>query len=539
MKRHMGMTALLLALVLLFENSAASGADAAFASADASVGVNAAGTEKKSEKDLTEEPLKGSMTGTIAVENSSGISYLQYEAKMDSCVLFGADEKTETARIYYTSYRIQGGTRERPVTFVFNGGPGSASLFLQMGMFGPRGVTVGDKGLTIPATPYAVTDNPDCVLDVTDLVFVDPVGTGFSRASLKPAESGKGEGTRDTKPFWGVEEDLNSLAEFVRVWLSQNRRWGAPVVLCGESYGGLRVAGLAAYLIDGENIVPDGIVLISPALSYAELIGDSYNRNPALHSMPVAASTALYHGKLGREFEGTSPFEYRERVRQWAEEVYAPALLKGRLLPPEQEDAVAAELSRFTGIPKPDILRRSLLVDVDLFVDRVLGYDGVFVSGYDTRLTAPDAPGRGWGEDPSNVVTGPSFVTAWRRYLEEELGVETDREYVLLSYEANGAWNFASGREARRFGYPGTVHNLSSAMRRFPDMKLLVASGLYDAVTPAESVLYSLSRLEIPRDRLERNMILKIYEGGHMFYTNSEERRRFADDFRSFMQKPE
>lgn len=500
---------------------------------EASADIAAVRSEPRTANEGT--PLRTERLASVQIINASGKASFDYRVKVDSCVIVDGVER-EVARIFYTSYELKDGNRERPVTFFFNGGPGAASVFLQMGMFGPQGVTLENKGLEIPRSPFKVQDNPDCLIDVTDMVFVDPVGTGFSLASLKKDERGKD--IRDSKPFWGVQEDLDSLGQFIRVWLSQNKRWGAPVLLCGESYGGLRVAGLAASLIREENIVPDGVILISPVISYAELMPDSSNWNPYLHALPVVASTARYHGKLGKEFDAMTLFEYRDHVRKWAEDVYMPALSRGYLLDPASKELILAELSRFTGIPQADILKDSLLFGIDLFVDRVLSYDKIDVSRYDTRLTMPYSnQGYHYSEDPTNVLTGPSFITAWRRYLEEDLGLYTDRNYVLISEEANQNWNFMSGTELRVMGYPSTVAALAEAMRKLPEMKLFVASGLYDAVTPLESVLFSLARLDIPRERRMKNITTQSYEGGHMFYTNSAERKRFADDLRLFMQK--
>ena len=482
-----------------------------------------------------EAPLRSERSASVSILRGSETVSLDYRVKMDSCVITNENDGKDLARIYYTSYQLASGDHDRPVTFFFNGGPGAASVFLQMGMFGPRGVTLPDKGLEIPKPPYKVQDNPDCLLDATDMVFVDPVGTGFSRATLTKGEDGKE--SRDSKTFWGVKEDIASLGQFIRVWLSQNKRWGAPVLLCGESYGGIRVAGLSAYLIDNEGIAPSGVIMLSPALSYADLMPDSSRWSPFIYGLPNVASTAFYYGKTDKEYAAMTPFEFRQVIDKWVDDVYAPALRKGFALSPERAEAVAADLSKFTGIPVRDILKNGLLVDLDLFVDRVLSYQGIFVSNYDTRLSAPwPKIHASWGEDPTNVLTGPPFITAWRRYLSDELGIDTSRSYPLLSDAVNAGWNFMSGSESRKMGYPNAVGDLGEAMRKLPSMKLFVASGLYDAVTPREGVLSALAHLDIPPER-RANITTGLYEGGHMFYTNAAERRRFAGDLRHFIEE--
>ncbi len=481
-----------------------------------------------------EAPLRSERSASISILRGSKAVSLDYRVKMDSCVITNENDGKDLARIYYTSYRLADGDRDRPVMFCFNGGPGAASMFLQMGMFGPRGVTLPDKGLQIPKPPYKVQDNPDCLLDTTDMVFVDPVGTGFSRATLTKEEGGKA--SRDSKSFWDVREDIASLGQFIRVWLSQNRRWGAPVLLCGESYGGIRVAGLAAYLIDNEGIAPSGVIMLSPALSYADLMPDSSRWSPFINGLPNVASTAFYYGTMDKEYASMTPFEFRALVDKWVDDVYAPAIRKGFALSPDRAEAVAADLSRFTGIPRRDILKNGLLVDIDLLVDRVLSYRDIFVSDYDTRLSAPRPKIHAtWGEDPTNVLTGPPFVMAWRRYLSEELGIDTSRSYPLLSDEVNLGWNFMSGSENRKMGYPNAVGDLGEAMRKLPTMKLFVGSGLYDAVTPREGVLSALAHLDIPAS-LRANITTGFYEGGHMFYTNPAARKHFADDLRHFIE---
>lgn len=437
----------------------------------------------------------------------------------------------EQAKMFSVSYLLDGGARERPVLFVFNGGPGASSYYLHVGVFGPKVFDTGGDGLEIPPPPYRLVDNPDTLLDVADMVFVDPVGTGYSRASKAEKDDDKAKGATE-KDFWEVDKDIESVAEFIRVWLLENGRWGAPVYIAGESYGGLRAAGLASGLED-IGIAPSGVILVSPAISYQELAGNSENYAAVVTQIPSLTAVAHYHGRLHPELQGLSRDDAVAKAVEWARGSLLPGLWDGNRIPADEFDALVDAMSYYTGIEAAEIRARRLQLSNDVFNSLLLRDRGVFLSLYDGRMTAPGSR-YAYGEDPAFVISGEPYRTAYMRYLNETLGLKVMRPYVYLSRETNRAWDFTQGARGLA-GYPSTGPRLGEAMRRLPFLRVFLATGRYDVLTTAESALQTMARLDVPRERLERNFISHMYEGGHMFYTNANERRRLCDDLRDWM----
>ncbi len=296
-------------------------------------------TEEESGKDIPETPeisqeeassqtSKESLPAPEPSKTSQQVTIdgkvISYDATAELMPLFDNPQE-EIARIFYVDYRRTDLTSEdealRPVSFAFNGGPGSSALMLHLGLLGPRTVKTTPEGLKMPSPPYLVEENPDSLLDVTDLVFVDPVGTGYSRANNE----------EDLEKFWGVKEDARAVAEFIRMYLTRNNRWGAPIYLIGESYGGIRATTMAKELAE-TGIVPSGIVLISPAVSYGEMQNDSGNHRPFIHNLTTMALAARYHKKLSPELAHLESEEFTRKVRAWAQNDYARALWKGNAL---------------------------------------------------------------------------------------------------------------------------------------------------------------------------------------------------------------
>ena len=502
------------------------------------------GAEIKTKDEVKSEAgtKKQSSMETVEVKQSVSLGgkNLSYLVRAGEIPIFDKDGR-EAGRIFSTAYltEVKDGRNSRPVTFMFNGGPGAASLYLHIGAFGPKYLPLKDQGLEVPRPPYKLADNPNTPLDVTDLVFVDPIGTGFSRAAGKV---GEGDDKREIKPsdFWGVEKDLNSMAEFIRVWLTENKRWGSPVFLAGESYGGLRVAGLTTALSD-IGVAVSGVALISPALSYQDIIQTSDNFISQIHIVPTFSAIAHYHGRLNPELQALSVEEVSEQARQWAETDLLKALWQGNRLSEEDLKAVAEQMSRFIGIPQDELIHRRLRLLEYQFHDLLLKDRNLITGRYDGRATAPNPGGLhyyyGRGEDPSYTITQESYQSALMDYFFTVLKLSTNNRYLNLNEEVITGWQFNFDPYNGMLGFPGTVNQLAENMRRWPFLQVFLAMGRYDTATPPESALAALSRLEVPRERLKTNIETHIYEGGHMMYTNSEAAGELGVHFRTWLLK--
>ena len=451
---------------------------------------------------------------------------LSYTATTDLMPLFDDKSGEERGRLFYVAYQAEGIKRPetRPITFVYNGGPGSPSLWLHMGALGPKRGPVVDDGLTPPHPPHMAIDNEESLLDITDLVFIDPVGTGFSQTT-PPGDGEAGQA------FWGVWEDVQWVAEFIRLFLSRNDRWQSPLFLIGESYGGMRSCGLAAQLQD-LGIEPSGIALVAPAISYGDLESDSANDRPYVHALPTMTATAWYHKKLSPALQALTVEEVVKKAEAFAFGPYRDALWRGAALPPEEKATLAQGLSDLTGLPASLYLRWNLRLDIGLFAGEILTEERRLVSLYDTRLSG-HGPTYRIGEDPLMARVGTAFVTAFQAYLQQDLEYSTDWNYRTSGNEAFYNWNWLSGMENGVRGNPNTIGELQLAMRRNPWMKVFVAMGQYDLVCPVDSIVYSLNRLDLPAESL-KNLIFKTYPAGHMAYVHEESLKNLKKDLAAF-----
>lgn len=467
-----------------------------------------------------EEPVVTRHRGTFGGRN------LAYTATAGLMPLFDGRSGDERGRLFYVAYQAEGVKRleTRPITFVYNGGPGSPSLWLHMGLLGPKRSPVTDDGLTHPRPPYGTVDNGESLLDITDLVFIDPVGTGFSQTT-PPGDDEAGQA------FWGVWEDVEWVAEFIRLFLSRNDRWQSPLFLVGESYGGMRSCGLASQLQD-LGIEPAGIVLVAPAVSYGELESDSANDRPYVHALPTMTAAAWAHGRLAPPLQALSLDEVVERAERFAFGPYRDALWKGAALADEERTALSRKLAELTGLPAPFWLRWNLRVDIDRFAGELLADERRFVSLYDSRLTGHGSEYRLW-EDPLMARVGTAFVTAFQGYLQQDLEYLTDWSYKTSGDEAFHNWNWLSGMENGFRGSPNTIRELELAMRRNPWMKIFVAMGRYDLVCPVDSVVYSLNRIDVPAETF-RNVTFRTYPAGHMMYLHEESLKNLKKDLAAF-----
>ncbi len=470
-------------------------------------------------------PEKGEKKLTTAI----GGKNMAYTVKTGLTPLLDKDAR-ETAYIFSTSYILDGGARERPVMFLFNGGPGSSSTFLQVCAFAPMTVPGINHGLEMAAPPYKLQANPHSLLDVADMVFIDPMGTGYSRMAQEGKEGEKKEPVK-MDAYLGVQGDLESMVEFVRMWLTENDRWGAEIYLAGESYGGLRAAGMAGIMGQQIGVAPSGIVLISPALSYQDTSpGLDNNVMPFVNRIPSMAAAAQYHKRLGGELKNLSRDDVVERAVHWAAERFEPALRKGNRLEREERETLLRELSEFTGIPARELNARDMRMEASEFSAQLLRDEKKFISTYDARVTAP---GSAWSmdEDPMSNIAGEPCRTAFMRFLTETVGIRPKRPYLFTSFEIIQTWDFTLGGRGAE-GFVSTNVFLAKAMRRLPFMRVYLAMGRFDLVTPPESALSSLSRMDVPQGLLERNLTSRYYEGGHMMYTNPDALKALSNDLR-------
>ena len=445
-------------------------------------------------------------TGTIPVLKEDGavkadVFYVYYAAT-------GADGKRLAAKDAST----------RPITFCFNGGPGASAVWLHLGGLGPRRLDFPPDGLT-PTTVSRIVDNPNSILDATDLVFVDPVSTGLSRAA-------KGE---KPEQFFGVDEDIAAVGEFVRLFTTREQRWGSPKYLLGESYGVLRVSGLAAYLQQKHGMFAEGLMLMSGLVNFGTLSADSGNDLPFLLYLPTFTATAHYHKKLPADLMGDVDKAIAE-ARAFAQGEYAVALLKGAALAPGERRRVAEKLARFTGLTADLAEEQNLRIDPSFFRKALLKKEGKIIGRFDARVIGEDGdPGsQEPGYDPSfsNIVGG--FSSAVNAYVRGELGYESDHPYYVLS-GLPWKWTSFEGR------YVSTEEKLAHALKTNPKMRVLVLASRRDLAVPEDSMRYSLSHLTLPAS-VRANIRTEHYDSGHMMYLLRPDAEKLRADLLKFLQ---
>ena len=416
-----------------------------------------------------------------------------------------------------------GDVSKRPVTFVFNGGPGSASMWLHMGFFGPKIVRVDSEAKNDDgAAPYNLSTNEYGLLDLTDLVFIDPVGTGYSRLV------GKGEG----KDFYGLKEDVDSFAQFIRTWVTENERWFSPKYLAGESYGTTRAAALGKALEgSGQNMALNGMILISQALDYAGSTSEPNNITSFITYLPSMAATAWYHKKAG---QGKSLESFTQECRDFTYGTYIPALYKGNLLSDDEKNAIAEKLSYFTGLDKTYILRSNLRILMGRFQKQLLQDKGLAIGRLDGRFMGDEedkVSERPHLGDAASYQISAAYTASLNHYFASELKVKMDRPYITSGGGSNWRWRTVPDGQYWEPMPVNTAPELGETMRRNTAMKVMVACGYYDLITPFFDAEYTFARNGIVKDRVE----MKYYEGGHMMYTHEPDLIKLSNDIREFL----
>jgi carboxypeptidase C (cathepsin A) len=427
------------------------------------------------------------------------------------------------ARIFFIAHTLDDvkAAASRPLLFSFNGGPGSASLWLHMGALGPRRVPAPAEP-TIPAPPFHLVDNDASWLDKSDLVFIDPVGTGFSRAA-KPELNNK---------FHSLNGDIESVGEFIRMYLTRYDRWDSPLYLIGESYGTTRAAGLAGHLVD-RGIVFNGVILVSCALDFQGFSFSPGNDLVFLNYLPSYAAVAWYHHKLPADLQQVGLPAVLQEVERWTDREYASILARGdRLSAGERRDAVA-RLARYTGLSAEVIDEHQLRIELSVFRKELLKSQHRSIGRFDARyqgienLTPSDS---GPSTDASYSAVRAPYTATFYRYLRSEVGYRSDVPYYVLG-EGVGRWNFQS-----EMGYPATTHSLSAAMAKNPHMKVLIASGYYDLATPYRAVEQAIAGLGLD-PVLRKNLTVETYDAGHMMYLHEPSLHKLKHDGAAFIER--
>lgn len=472
-----------------------------------------ADAEKKPEAKEDAAPKPVSINSKVTIAGKE----IPYTATTGKLVLRD-DKGKPKASVFHITYTRDGidDTKDRPVMFAFNGGPGSSSVWLHLGILGPKRIAFPGDGTQPVEPPARLIDNDMSILDACDLVFIDPVSTGYSRA----------EKDANPKDFHGLQSDIDSVGDFIRIWITENRRWASPKYLCGESYGGVRAAGLAQHLQDRYGMSLNGVILLSSLLDYRTLIGAQGSHLADQVFLPTFATTAHFHEKVKGDREALL-----KEAREYAFGDYGVALMKGSAITKEEKQAAAAKLSRLTGIPEETWFRKNLRIDPFEFRKELLRDEGKVIGRFDARVAWPSTdPNSTSAEyDPSYSLAIGAFSTAMLSYLGDELGWKEDQPYEVLTGKV-GPWSYGSDNRIVNL-----TSRLSAALSDNPRLRVLVMGAHCDLATPPEGVPYSLRQeLDLP-ESLRKQFTFTYYDAGHMFYINPPDLAKARADLAVFL----
>lgn len=439
-------------------------------------------------------------------------------------------DKENKAVFFYVSYtKDDSDPATRPVMFAFNGGPGSSSVWLHLGLFGPQRVGLDDNGFPI-GTPGRLMHNDESVLDVSDVVLIDAVGTGFS----------KSEDDEKQKDYYHFDKDVEAFSDFIVTYLNKHGRWASPKYLAGESYGTTRGAAIAANLYNPHGLELNGIILISSVLNFQTIVGERDtllfhpgNDLPFMLHLPTYASTAWYHGQLDEKHQSRPLRDFLDEVEEFAIGRYWSALAQGDRLDGADRGSIAATLAEYTGLSREYIERYDLRIHIHRFCKELLREQRRTVGRIDSRYTGIDrvADGDSLENDPSTDSTGGPMTSALNHYLREELGFESEAFYGAMSMEVNEAWNYEDFKNR----YVDTSEKLRGLLSRAPNTQVLVANGYFDLATPHFATEYTFSHMGLD-ESLKKNVRMEYYEAGHMMYAHKPSRERMAAHLREFVE---
>ncbi|HEY3812877.1 MAG TPA: hypothetical protein VGL66_06595 [Caulobacteraceae bacterium] len=444
-----------------------------------------------------------------------------------------ANNPQAEASIFYVAYFKKGvPSADRPIMFLYNGGPGSSTVWLHMGAFGPRRVVTADDSHT-PAAPYRLVDNAYSLLDVTDVVFIDAPGTGFSRIAGKDKE----------KSFFGIDNDAYAFSQFITGFLSQYNRWNSPKYLFGESYGTPRSAVTANLLETGNDVDLNGVVLLSQILNF-DLSADAPEANPGtdeayITTLPTYAATAWYHNRLPGQRPADLP-AFLTEVENFALTDYALALQQGSALDPARKQAIADKLAAYTGLPADYIMKADLRITGGMFEKKLQDPSGLTTGRLDTRFSGPDMDplSKEADYDPQSASIGSAYVSAFNSYVRNELKFGDGKTYKP-EIDVFKDWNMDHQPPGAPFPIPGVdnvMPDLASAMKYNPNLKVMVNGGYYDLATPFFEGMYEMRHLPIPQT-LQGNIEYHYYQSGHMVYAHEESLKQIHDNVADFVRR--
>lgn len=426
-----------------------------------------------------------------------------------------------TAKMFFIAYTREdaGSSAKRPVTFSFNGGPGSASVWLHMGGLGPRRAKLTERGEALPP-PYKLEDNNYAWIDESDLVFIDPVSTGFSRS----------EPDEDPKNFHGYREDIESVAEFIRLYITKNQRWASPKFIVGESYGTTRAAGLSDYLQRRYGIYLNGIVLVSAVLNFATLDFSPGNDSPYALYLPTYAATAWYHKRLSPELQSKPLLEVLRQAEEFASKEYVLSLFEGDRLSGERKNAIAEKVAYFSGLPASYVKQLDTRIPDDLFFTHLLMDRNRQIGRYDSRFTGLRyKPGRDDMEfDPSGEAVTGTFTATLNDYVRRELKFESELPYETIA----NVWPWSYRNATNK--YLNVAEDLFKAMTRNPYLKVWLCCGYYDLATPYFAAKYTIDQMSLDPS-IRKNVKITYYDSGHMLYIYKPALIQFKQDFSDFV----
>ncbi len=486
------------------------------------------GKEEKPAEALPPPPHHEDVVSETAHTVTIGGKRVAYTARAGHLVLKEEEGKKQAS--FFSIAYVRSGVKDtstRPVVFSFNGGPGSSSVWLHLGAFGPRRVELGPQGEPLPA-PGRLVDNEHSLLDVADLVFIDPVSTGYSRAI--PEE--------EAKQYHHFRRDIESVGEFIRLWLTRNDRWDSPKFIAGESYGTTRSAALAGHLLNRHGMYFNGLILVSAILNFGTAPFDTKtwtfdrgNDVPYIVFLPTYAATAWFHGRLPTDLQKLPLRRLLDEVEAWASTDYSVALLRGSRLSDTERAEVAATLARYTGLSTEYVNRCDLRIEILWFCKELLRDIRRTVGRIDSRYTGIDRfpAGAMMETDPSLDATLGVYTSALNGYVRGELGYESDLPYEILTERVN-PWDYEEFKNA----YVDVSETLREAMSRNRFMRVFVANGYYDLATPHFATEHTLAHLGLDAE-LAGNVEMAYYEGGHMMYVHLGELGAMAEDIRRFV----
>jgi carboxypeptidase C (cathepsin A) len=423
------------------------------------------------------------------------------------------------ANIFFIAYTKdnQENESQQPVTFAFNGGPGSSSIWLHMGALGPKRVELPNDGTTLPKS-YQLVDNEYTWLDFTDIVFVDPVGTGYSRAS----------DDANAQQFYNMDEDVKIMGEFVRLYVTEYQRWLSPKYIVGESYGTMRAGALTGQMQNKHGMLIDGLVLISAALNFETFSFDQGNDLAYVLVIPSYTAAAWYHNKLSGDLQASI-----QKAKDWAINEYMPALAKGSSLSDSEHKKIVNRLTDYTGLPESYIESNQMRIPSFQFTSELLRDSSFIIGQLDSRVKIPyiQSVSSYPLNDPSLFIVEGPFVAAFNEYVRNNLGFKTDLSYTFLSEKINESWTWSKGQQ----GYVNVTGSLAQTLSFNEHLHVFVASGYFDLTTPWLSQEYTLTHLVL-NPVLRKNITHKFYESGHQIYTSTDALEKLTQDVSLFFQ---